>query len=75
MNVLTIDHEGTGTVLDEAFTPNPDLKEFALVPEGANVKEIWLLYTNGNHYEALIEEDDPLITIGTIEDIEKYEMT
>ena len=52
-------------------TPNPALKEFALLPEGANVKDIWLLYTNGNHYDALITVDDPLITISSIEDIEE----
>ena len=74
VNVLTIDSVGNGTVLREPFTPNPALKEFAVVPEGAKVKEVWLLYTNGNHYDALIEEDDSLLTLGTIEDIEKAEM-
>ena len=26
------------------------------------------MYTNGNHYDALIKEDDPLISRGTIAD-------
>ena len=71
VNVLTIDSAGNGTVLKEPFTPNPALKEFALVPEGAKVKEVWLLYTNGNHYDALITEGDTLLNVGTIEDTEK----
>ena len=40
------------------------LKEFALLLEGTDIKDIWLLYTNGNHYDAFISVDDPLITIG-----------
>ena len=43
------------------------LKEFALFPEGESVKDIWLLFKNRNHYDALITVDDPLIKIGTIE--------
>ena len=74
VNVLTIDSTGNGTVLKEPFTPNPALKEFALVPEGAKVKEVWLLYTNGNHYDALITADDTLVNVGTIEDTEKAAM-
>ena len=67
--MLTIDHKGNGTVLKEPCSPNPTLKEFAVLPETANVKDIWLLYTNGNHYDALITAYDPLLTIGTIEQI------
>ena len=50
-------------------TPDPALKEFS--DEFSDVKDIWLLYTNGNHYDALIAVDDQLKTIGSIEDIEK----
>ena len=71
VNVLTIDSLGNGTIMKSPCTPNPALKEFAMLPEEANVKDVWLLYTNGNHYDALITADDPLMTIGTIEDIEK----
>ena len=56
-------------------TSNQALKEFALMLEGTDKKDIWLLYTNGNHYDALITVDDPLITIGSIEDIEKTDVT
>ena len=74
VNVLTIDSRGNGSVMKTPCTPNPALKEFALLPEGTDVKDIWLLYTNGNHYDALIAVDDQLITIGSIEDIEKTDV-
>ena len=70
VNVLTIDSKGNGTVLKMPCTPNPALQDFAELPEGANVKDMWLLYTNENHYDALITEEDPIITLGTIEEIE-----
>ena len=71
VNVLSINSQGNGTIMKTPCTPNQALKHFAMLPEGANVKDIWLLYTNGNHYDALIAADDPLITISSIEDIEK----
>jgi chromosome segregation ATPase len=30
------------------------------------MREIWLLYSNGNHYDALLSKDHPLLTTGII---------
>ena len=74
VNVLTIDSKGNGSIMKTPCTPDPALKEFSVLPVGTDVKDIWLLYTNGNHYDALIAVDDQLITIGSIEDIEKTDV-
>ena len=71
VNVLTIDSQGNGSIMKTPCTPDPALKEFSVLPEGTDVKDIWLLYTNGNHYDALIAVDNQLIPNGSIEDIEK----
>ena len=34
----------------------------------SDVPEVWLLYSNGNHYDALIKKDNPLLTIGPIQE-------
>ena len=55
-----MDSKGNGTIMKS-------LKEVALLPEEVSVKDIWLLFKNRNHYDALITVYDPLIKIGTIE--------
>ena len=32
---------------------------------------MWLLYSNGNHYDALIKKDHPLLTLGTLGEMEQ----
>ena len=42
----------------------------ATKPNGENieVEEVWLIYTNENHYDALISEDGQIIKLGTLDD-------
>ena len=68
VNVLTIDSKANCSIMKN---PDQALKKISVLPEGTDVKDIWLLYTNGNHYDALIAVDDQLITIGSIEHIER----
>ena len=76
VQVLTIDEKGNGSLLPEPFKPDPRMASFSLLPstkpngEKMDVEEVWLLYTNGNHYDALIAEDGKIITLGTLESIE-----
>ena len=71
INVLTVDSKGEGTVLRTPISPNPELKEFAKLPEDANVQDIWLQYTNGNHYDALLKKNSSFLSQGTLQEIEK----
>ena len=67
INVLTVNHRGEGTILKEPFIPDPRLSEYALIPaDKTEMREIWLLYSNGNHYDALLSKDHPLLTTGII---------
>ena len=70
INVLTIDKEGNGTILKDPFVPDKRLTDHAnLKSDKTEMIEMWLLYTNGNHYDALIKKTHPLITMGTMEDM------
>ena len=52
--------------------PDPRLGEYAMLPaEITENRDMWLLYSNNNHYDALISKDHPLLTIGTVTEIEK----
>ena len=59
---------GNGRLLQEPIKPNPELAPYFLLPptrpdgEVVDVPEVWLCYTGGNHYEALLKDDHPLIT-------------
>ena len=47
--------------------PDPRLNEFAmLAADKTEITDMWLMYSNGNHYDALIAQDHPLLTMGTI---------
>ena len=73
VQVLSVNNRGEGSIQKEPFVPDPRLKKAALLPEfrsdghKVEVPEVWLMY-NGNHYDALIKDDDPLITRGTIQE-------
>ena len=48
---------------------DPRLAEFAhLRADKTKMRDLWLLFSNGNHYDALITEDHPLLTLGGIKD-------
>ena len=74
VQVLTIDEFGEGSLLHETITPDPKLAPFSLLPptkpngEKMDVPEVWLLYTNGNHYDALLKDDHPLMTDGSMKE-------
>ena len=69
INVLTIDSKGNGTIFKEPFKPDPRLRQYALLEaELTEMQDMWLLYTNGNHFDALIRKDHPLITVGIVKD-------
>ena len=36
--------------------------------EKVDVPEVWLRYTNKNHYDALLNEDHPLLTQGSLKE-------
>ena len=71
VNVLSVDKEGKGTVF--TFLPDERLQHASLLPrsrsdgKSIDVPDVWLLYSNGNHYDALIKEDNPLLTMGPIQ--------
>ena len=77
VQVLTIDDRGNGSLLHQPFTPDPRMADYALLParkpngDKVEVEEVWLLYTNGNHYDALIAEDGIVMTLGTINNLEE----
>ena len=51
--------------------PDLRLNEFSVLPaDKTELKNMWLMYSNGNHYDALIDQDHPLLTMGTITDME-----
>ena len=74
VQVLTIDQHGNGRLLQEPIKPNPELAPYFLLPptrpdgEVVDVPEVWLCYTGGNHYEALLKDDHPLITEGSLKE-------
>ena len=69
INILMIDNEGKGSTLMEPLVPDPRLEEFAHLRADKNkMRDLWLLFSNGNHYDALISEDHPLLTLGGIQD-------
>ena len=47
---------------------------YSLIPptkpngEKVDIPEVWLRYTNGNHYDALLKDSHPLITQGTLKE-------
>ena len=72
INVLTVNRKGEGTVLKEPFLPDPRLSEYALLPaDKTDMREMWLLYSNGNHYDALVSKDHPLLTVGIINEMKQ----
>ena len=74
VQVLKIDEHGNGSLV--SFKPDPRMAQFSLLPatkpngEKIEVEEVWLIYTNGNHYDALISEDGQIMTLGTLDIIE-----
>ena len=74
INVLTVNQKGEGTVLKESFIPDPRLSDYANLPaDKTEMRELWLMYSNGNHYDALVSKEHPLLTLGIISDMEKDE--
>ena len=77
VQVLMIDEKGNGRLLHEAFKPDPRLVDFSFIPaikptgEKMDAEEVWLMYTNGNHYDALVSDDGKIMELGTVESIEK----
>ena len=45
------------------FTPDQRLKEFAELKDVEWKDELWLIYSNGNHYDALVAEDSTCVTM------------
>ena len=76
VQVLTINENGEGSLLQETIRPNPVLSPYSLLPqtrsdgEAVDIPEVWLTYTGGNHYEALLKDDHPLITEGSLKERE-----
>ena len=55
INVLTIDMGGNGSILSEPITLDSRLSENALLLEDKTERrEMWLLYSNGNHSMMLL---------------------
>ena len=52
---------GDGNVL--TFSPDARLKKFAVLEEMEWRDEIWLIYINNNHYDALVAEDSACVTM------------
>ena len=50
------------------------MAQYSLVPstkpngEKVDIPEVWLRYTNGNHYDALLKSSHPLITQGSLKE-------
>ena len=74
VNVLSINLQGEASVFKDPIIPDPRLSKFALLPpDKTEMKDIWLMYSNGNHYDALIAKNHPLLTMGTIAEMELNE--
>ena len=79
VQVLTVDEYNNGSLLHESFKPDPRLAEFSLIParkpngDKIEVEEVWLLYSNNNHYDALVAEDSKIMTLNTEICIDKEE--
>ena len=72
INILSIDGEGNGTIQSQPFVPDSRLDEFALLSaEGTEMRELWLQYSNGNHYDALVKQDHPVLTSAVEGDVNK----
>ena len=67
INILTVNAEGEGSILKEPFS----LDYALLKSDKTEMQEMWLLYSNGNHYDALIKKDHPLLTLGTLGEMEQ----
>ena len=75
INILTINQDGRGSIMKEPFMPDPRLAEFARLPaDQTQTRDMMLMYSNGNHYDALIGKDHPLLTMGTISDMDHEEI-
>ena len=74
VQVLSVNSRGEGSIQKQPFVPDARLKKSALLPEfrkdggKVDVPQVWLLYTNGNHFDTLTKKDDPIITRGPIQD-------
>ena len=65
INVLTIDSEGNGSIFKEPFVPDPRLSPYALLQaDKTEMQDMLLLYTIGNHFDALISSEHPLSLLG-----------
>ena len=74
INVLSINLQGEASIFKEPIMPDPRLNEFAmLAAHKTEIKDMWLMYSNGNHYDALIAQDHPLLTMGTIAEMATIE--
>ena len=68
------DENGEGSILQEPIRPNPALAPYCLIPptkpngEKLDVPEVWLRYINNNHYDALLKDDHPLMTCGSLKE-------
>ena len=74
IQVLTINDEGEGSIMKEPIKPNPAKTAYSLIPptkyngEKVDMPEVWLRYTNGNHYDALLPDSHPLISQGSLKE-------
>ena len=74
IQVLTINDKGEGSILKEPIRPNPAMAAYSIVPsttpngEKVDMPEVWLRYMNGNHYDALLKDNHPLITQGSLKE-------
>ena len=74
VQVLSVNSRGEGSIQKQPFVPNNRMKQSALLPEfrkdgrKVDAPQVWLLYTNGNHFDALLKQDDPIFTRGPIQD-------
>ena len=73
VQVLSVNSKGEGSIQKDPFVPDSRLQKSSLLPEfrkdgkKMEVPEVWLMY-DGNHYDALIKDDDLIITRGTIQE-------
>ena len=75
LNILTINHDGKGSIVKEPFMPDTRLAKFATLPaDQTETRDMLLMYSNGNHYDALIGKDHHLLTMGTISDMDHEEI-
>ena len=79
LQVLTVDEHNNGSLLQESFKPDLRLAKFSLLParkpigQKVEVEEVWLLYSNNNHSDALVADDSKIMTLGAETSIDKQE--